>query len=116
MGAEMYSGMSSLQPPSPAIERGVALHKMIRAVRSQVVSFTIMFLLGFNSNSLEALGPAIGDVIALHTMSRKARTPQAWAFVLIALLWMAESGPSLQACLGAQCHPVVVCAVPSLQV
>lgn len=32
MGAEMYSGMSSLQPPSPAIERGVALHKMIRAV------------------------------------------------------------------------------------
>jgi hypothetical protein len=32
MGAEMYEGMSNLQPPSPAIERGIALHKMIRAV------------------------------------------------------------------------------------
>jgi hypothetical protein len=34
MGAEMYDGMSNLQAPSPAIERGIALHKMIRAVSS----------------------------------------------------------------------------------
>jgi hypothetical protein len=32
MGAEMYEGMSNLQAPSPAIERGITLHKMIRAV------------------------------------------------------------------------------------
>lgn len=32
MGAEMYSGMSSLQTPSPTIERGIALHKLIRLV------------------------------------------------------------------------------------
>lgn len=32
MGAEMYTGMSALQDPSPVIERGIALHKMIRAV------------------------------------------------------------------------------------
>ncbi len=34
MGAEMYSGMSSLQAANPAIERGVALHKLIRTVRA----------------------------------------------------------------------------------
>lgn len=28
----MYDGMSNLSPPSPVIERGVALHKMIRTV------------------------------------------------------------------------------------
>jgi 1,4-alpha-glucan branching enzyme len=32
MGADMYSGMSSLQSPSPIVERGIALHKMIRLV------------------------------------------------------------------------------------
>eukprot|EP00887_Chlorella_sp_A99_P001269 scaffold14.g1269.t1 len=32
MGAEMYTGMSALTPPSPVVERGVALHKMIRSV------------------------------------------------------------------------------------
>ena len=32
MGAEMYTGMSSLEPASPVIERGMALHKMIRSV------------------------------------------------------------------------------------
>ena len=32
MGAEMYSGMSALQEPTPVIERGMALHKMIRTV------------------------------------------------------------------------------------
>ena len=31
MGAEMYTGMSSLAPPSPMIARGLAYHKMIRA-------------------------------------------------------------------------------------
>ncbi len=31
MGPEMYTGMSALQPPSPTIARGMALHKMIRA-------------------------------------------------------------------------------------
>jgi hypothetical protein len=43
MGAEMYDGMSNLQPPSPAIERGIALHNMIRAVSSRVLS-TMMLL------------------------------------------------------------------------
>ena len=32
MGAEMYSGMSALQPPTPVIERGIALHKLIRTL------------------------------------------------------------------------------------
>ncbi|KAH7615671.1 hypothetical protein Ndes2526B_g09583 [Nannochloris sp. 'desiccata'] len=32
MGAEMYSGMSALQPASPLIDRGMSLHKVIRAV------------------------------------------------------------------------------------
>lgn len=32
MGAEMYEGMSALQEPSEVIQRGIALHKMIRAV------------------------------------------------------------------------------------
>lgn len=32
MGAEMYTGMSALQDPSHVVERGIALHKMIRAV------------------------------------------------------------------------------------
>ena len=32
MGAEMYSGMSSLQPQTPVIARGMALHKVIRTV------------------------------------------------------------------------------------
>ncbi|GAB4816312.1 hypothetical protein N2152v2_003358 [Parachlorella kessleri] len=32
MDAEMYSGMSVLQQPSPIVERGVALHKMIRTI------------------------------------------------------------------------------------
>ena len=32
MGAEMYDGMSSLQPASEVISRGIALHKMIRLV------------------------------------------------------------------------------------
>ena len=31
MGPEMYMGMSTLQPPSPTIARGMAYHKMIRA-------------------------------------------------------------------------------------
>ena len=31
MGPEMYTGMSTLQPPSPTIARGMAYHKMIRA-------------------------------------------------------------------------------------
>jgi 1,4-alpha-glucan branching enzyme len=36
MGAEMYSGMSSLQEPSPVIERGMALHKIIRLLTMAV--------------------------------------------------------------------------------
>lgn len=32
MGAEMYTGMSALQDPNHVVERGIALHKMIRAV------------------------------------------------------------------------------------
>lgn len=32
MGAEMYDGMSSLQPASDVIARGIALHKMIRLI------------------------------------------------------------------------------------
>ena len=32
MGAEMYTGMSALQEPTEVIQRGMALHKMIRAV------------------------------------------------------------------------------------
>jgi len=32
MDAEMYTGMSTLSPASPCIERGLALHKMIRMV------------------------------------------------------------------------------------
>lgn len=32
MGAEMYSGMSALQEPNEVVERGIALHKMIRTV------------------------------------------------------------------------------------
>ena len=28
MGAEMYTGMSALEKPSPVIDRGVALHKV----------------------------------------------------------------------------------------
>lgn len=32
MDAEMYSGMSALQTPSPVIERGIALHKIIRGI------------------------------------------------------------------------------------
>lgn len=32
MGAEMYTGMSALQAESPGIARGMALHKIIRAL------------------------------------------------------------------------------------
>jgi 1,4-alpha-glucan branching enzyme len=32
MGAEIYTGMSTLDPPTPVIERGMALHKLIRTV------------------------------------------------------------------------------------
>ena len=32
MGAEMYSGMSALQPESPVVARGCALHKAVRAL------------------------------------------------------------------------------------
>lgn len=32
MGADMYTGMSSLEEAPPAVERGMALHKMIRTV------------------------------------------------------------------------------------
>ena len=32
MGAEMYTGMSALQSESPGIARGMALHKIIRAL------------------------------------------------------------------------------------
>ena len=32
MGAEMYTGMSVLQAPSPVIQRGMALHKVIRGL------------------------------------------------------------------------------------
>lgn len=32
MDAEMYTGMSVLNPPTPVIDRGLALHKMIRLV------------------------------------------------------------------------------------
>ncbi|KAI7843063.1 hypothetical protein COHA_003235 [Chlorella ohadii] len=39
MGAEMYTGMSALQDPSPVIERGIALHKMIRAVTMAYLNF-----------------------------------------------------------------------------
>lgn len=31
MDAAMYDGMSCLRPAAPVVERGVALHKMIRA-------------------------------------------------------------------------------------
>ena len=32
MGAEIYTGMSTLQPETPVIARGMALHKLIRTV------------------------------------------------------------------------------------
>lgn len=32
MGSAMYTGMSTLQQATPDIERGMALHKMIRLV------------------------------------------------------------------------------------
>lgn len=32
MGAEMYTGMSALEEPSEVVERGMALHKMIRTI------------------------------------------------------------------------------------
>ncbi len=32
MGAEMYTGMSELQEASPVVQRGMALHKVIRAL------------------------------------------------------------------------------------
>ena len=32
MGAEMYDNMSALQPATPVVQRGMALHKMIRTV------------------------------------------------------------------------------------
>ena len=32
MGAEMYSGMSALQPESPVVARGMCLHKVIRTL------------------------------------------------------------------------------------
>ena len=31
MDAAMYDGMSTLRPASPVVERGIALHKMLRA-------------------------------------------------------------------------------------
>ena len=37
MGAEMYTGMSNLQEPSPVIDRGIALHKMVRTVTMALV-------------------------------------------------------------------------------
>ena len=39
MGPEMYSGMSSLTPPSPVVDRGICLHKMIRLVSGSVALF-----------------------------------------------------------------------------
>jgi hypothetical protein len=32
MGAEMYTGMSALDAPTPTVERGMSLHKMIRTI------------------------------------------------------------------------------------
>lgn len=32
MGAEMYTGMSALQPETPVIARGIALHKIVRTL------------------------------------------------------------------------------------
>lgn len=32
MGAEMYTGMSALQAETPGVARGMALHKIIRAL------------------------------------------------------------------------------------
>lgn len=32
MDAEMYTGMSVLSPPSVVVDRGMALHKMIRLI------------------------------------------------------------------------------------
>lgn len=32
MGSEMYTGMSALQPETPGVARGMALHKIIRAL------------------------------------------------------------------------------------
>lgn len=32
MDKEMYTGMSSLYPANPVVERGIALHKMIRLI------------------------------------------------------------------------------------
>jgi len=32
MDKEMYSSMSTMQEPSPIIDRGIALHKMIRLI------------------------------------------------------------------------------------
>ena len=32
MGADMYTGMSALEEASPTVARGVALHKLLRAL------------------------------------------------------------------------------------
>ena len=32
MGAEMYTGMSTLQPETPVIARGISLHKIVRTL------------------------------------------------------------------------------------
>ena len=39
MGPEMYSGMSSLTPPSPVVDRGICLHKMIRLVSGSAIIY-----------------------------------------------------------------------------
>lgn len=44
MGAEMYTGMSALEDPTPVIERGMSLHKMIRTVT--MVGSGVMWVAG----------------------------------------------------------------------
>ena len=44
--AEIYSGMSALHPPSPVIERGMALHMMIRAITATLGGDAFLAFMG----------------------------------------------------------------------
>jgi hypothetical protein len=64
MGAEMYEGMSNLQPPSPAIERGIALHKMIRAVNLTALTQLRLFLRPLPGARSQGVWPLLSSVMS----------------------------------------------------
>ena len=79
MGAEMYTGMSALDAPTPTVERGMSLHKMIRTitqVSNAVQCSTVQY-----SAARELLLWAVywGSISApLHSQAPASTAPSCW--------------------------------------